>query len=144
MRIKAHIKGLDSILAKFPARRVRVLRAFSLGLKMGGLHIQRVSQQQVPVEFGVMKAGAFTRAVGNGIKTHVTVGYVADYAPYVHELVGMVLKGLPREPNPPHKGRYWDPAGRGKAKFLEDPFKTERRAVQLIVRNQVIVALHKP
>ena len=49
----------------------------------------------------------------------VVVGYSAGYALYVHEAVGMKLKGLPRQP--PGKGLYWDPQGRAQAKFLEQP-----------------------
>lgn len=51
----------------------------------------------------------------------VSVGFTAHYAIYVHEAVGMVLRGLPRRP--PRTGNYWDPAGRGQAKFLEQPFR---------------------
>lgn len=49
------------------------------------------------------------------------VGYTAKYALWVHESVGMVLKGLPR---PKKRGVYWGP--KGQAKFLEQPFRTMR------------------
>lgn len=49
----------------------------------------------------------------------VAVGYAAAYAIYVHENVEMKWKGQPR--HKPHKGSYWDPPGRGQAKFLEQP-----------------------
>lgn len=50
--------------------------------------------------------------------TRVVVGYTAEYAIYVHENIEMKLKGQPR---PKNKGKYWDPQGRGQAKFLEEP-----------------------
>lgn len=66
----------------------------------------------------------------------VIVGYTAAYALYVHENVGMKLKGLPRgggggrdkktgrfKKGTGRKGRYWDPQGRGQNKFLEQPFR---------------------
>ena len=52
----------------------------------------------------------------------VVVGYTAAYALYVHESVGMVLKGQPRPGK--NRGNFWDPAGRGQAKFLEEPART--------------------
>lgn len=45
----------------------------------------------------------------------VHVSFRAPYAIYVHEAVGMKLKGLPR---PSGIGNYWDPAGKARPKFL--------------------------
>ena len=66
----------------------------------------------------------------------VIVGYTANYALYVHELVDMKLKGKPRgsgggrntktgrfKKRTGRKGKYWDPQGKGQAKFLEQPFR---------------------
>jgi hypothetical protein len=49
----------------------------------------------------------------------VIVGYTANYAIWIHENTKMSWKGLPRKE--PHKGKYWDPQGRGQNKFLEKP-----------------------
>ena len=101
------------------ARRMDTMAAgCSRGLRLAGLLLQRESQRVVPVNFGILKNSAFTRATGKGFGTIVTVGYTAAYAPYVHELVDMKLKGQPR---PKNRGKYWDPQGRGQAKFLEEP-----------------------
>jgi len=51
-------------------------------------------------------------------KSHVIVGYTASYALYVHENIEMKLKGKLR---PKGRGKFWDPQGRGQAKFLEEP-----------------------
>lgn len=59
------------------------------------------------------------------------VGYKAAYALYVHEAVGMKLKGQPRRP--PRKGYYWDPQGRAQAKFLEQPARTFAKDLAEIV-----------
>ena len=133
------ITGMEAILRNLDLRGRRAVgKGMERGLKKGGQWIQRVSQKQVPVEYGPMKAGAFTRARGSDFNTIVTTGYTADYALRVHEAVGMVLRGQPR---PSGLGNYWDPAGRGKAKFLEDPFKTERKPVHNIVKREVVDAL---
>lgn len=72
--------------------------------------------------------------------TAAYVGYTASYGLYVHENLAMKWKGFSRDPrirriemggDPAKarprprrrepKGRYWDPQGRGKARFLADP-----------------------
>ena len=60
-------------------------------------------------------------------KPSVIVGYTANYALHVHENIEMKWKGLPRLPNPPHKGNYWDGSrSPGQAKFLEQPARELR------------------
>jgi hypothetical protein len=59
----------------------------------------------------------------------VIVGYTANYALHVHEMVDKeglprIGEGIPRRK--PHKGKYWDPQGRGQSKFLEQPFIENR------------------
>ncbi len=60
----------------------------------------------------------------------VVTGYTANYALFVHENVEMKLKGQERST----KGRYWDPQGRGQAKFLEQPVRTLIGELKRIVR----------
>lgn len=115
------ILGVKEVLLNIDRKRRELAAGTERGLKLAGLQLQRESQKLVPVEFGPLKASAFTRAKGSGFFTVVNVGYTADYALFVHERVEMKWKGLPRLPNPPHKGHYWDPQGRGQAKFLEEP-----------------------
>lgn len=78
----------------------------------------------------------------SGGRPTVAVGYTAANALALHENGAMKLKGFSRDPrirrielggDPAKarprprkrepKGRFWDPQGRGKAKFLEDPAK---------------------
>lgn len=102
------------------------------GLTIAGLFLQRESQLLVPVDFGILKASAFTRRTGANFATVVNVGYTAYYAMYVHENVEMKGKGLPRKA--PSKGNYWDPAGRGQAKFLEEPARRLRPQMFAIIK----------
>jgi ABC-type sulfate/molybdate transport systems ATPase subunit len=66
-------------------------------------------------------------------KTTVVVGYTAKYALAVHEKVGMILKGQSRKSGS-GKGKYWDPQGKAKAKFLEDPARTERKEIARVIQ----------
>lgn len=73
------------------------------------------------------------RKYGDNSKVSVIVGYTAAYAVHVHENIEMKWKGLPRRPNPPHKGNYWDPAGKGQAKYLEQPARELKKEFSRII-----------
>jgi hypothetical protein len=131
----AGVYGLPELSAAWKKRKAEFAPKVELGLKTAGLFLQRASQLLVPVDFGVLKASAFTRAEGKGFATVVNVGYTAFYAMFVHENVEMKQKGQPRRP--PSKGNYWDPAGRGQAKFLEAPARDSANRTKMlnIVKN---------
>lgn len=134
MAVINHVSGVPEIIRNMQRKNVQLGAGVARGLKLAGLFLQRESQKLVPVEFGLLKASAFTRATGKSFKTVVNMGYTAAYALYVHEAVGMVLKGQPRTPNPPHKGSYWDPQGRAQAKFLQEPAMTKAATMRRIIR----------
>jgi hypothetical protein len=82
----------------------------------------------------------------------VIVGYTANYALAVHENVEMKWRGLPRgagfglvhstkkrestlvSKTAKQRGNYWDPPGRGQAKFLEQPARELKREFQRLIR----------
>jgi len=132
MATVSKVEGLGTVVDNLKKEQKALGKRVEGGLKLAGLYLQRVSQKKVPVDFGILKASAFTRAFGKGFDTQVNVGYTASYAIFVHEAVGMKLKGQPRQK--PSKGRYWDPQGRAQAKFLEEPFRTERpKLIQIVL-----------
>ncbi len=133
----ATVTGQGIILKNIGNAHNRIGDAVAQGLLFAGYTLQAESMLLAPVEFGNLRASAFTRAVGRGWNTEVFVGYTAAYALYVHELVGMVLQGQPRVPSPPHIGNYWDPQGQAQAKFLEAPFRTFKPRLIAIVGAQV-------
>ncbi len=133
------LNSVTNVVRNIARQQERIAAGMERGLKKAGLTLQRASMLLVPVEFGVLKASAFTRAVGTGYKTVVKVGYTARYAIYVHELVDMKLKREPRVPNPPHKGNYWDPAGRGQAKFLEAPARSMKAQLRKIIIEEAYI-----
>lgn len=135
MAIVNTITGVYSIVAELKHYTNRMAIGVGVGLREAGALLQRESQKLAPVEFGNLRASAYTVARGVGFQTSVDVGYTASYALYVHEKVGMVLRGQPRRPSPPHIGKYWDPQGQGQAKFLEAPAR--KLAPQLI---RIIIA----
>lgn len=137
MRLSTEVIGLKNILGNLEVSKQRVGGAVGRGIKKAGLILQAESQKLVPVDFGILKASAFTRAnnKASSFKTVVEVGYTAAYAIFVHENVEMKGKGLPRKA--PHKGFYWDPQGTATAKFLEKPFKTFGPVLRQTVADEV-------
>lgn len=117
--------------------------AVEAGLKAGGLLIQRYSMEIVPVEFGPLRASAFTRHSGKGLKCVVRVGYTAGYAVYVHERLDLAHG---RQFNEKHaekiaEGVYTARGPEQRAKFLEEPLRKHRRAIGLMVFNRAQMAL---
>lgn len=138
MALISKLEGVAEVLSNLNRSNAALAVRFEQGVKLAGLMLQRESQKLVPVHFGVLKNSAFTRAEGSGFDTDVNVGYTAAYAVYVHEAVGMVLKGQPRTGKNAH-GRYWDPQGRAQAKFLEEPAR--RLTPQLLKMIQQIARI---
>lgn len=68
-------------------------------------------------------------------KKVIKVGYSAPHAMWVHEMVGMVLKGRPRPR--PKKGKYWDPQNRAQAKFLEAPARLLKKTLIQIIQDSL-------
>lgn len=114
------VSGVEGIVANIKRKTDTMATKTEKALKLAGLNLQRASMERVPVNFGILKASAFTRAEGEGFKTVVSVGYTAAYALYVHEAIEMKLLGKPR---PKGRGHYWDPQGQAQAKFLEGPLR---------------------
>lgn len=84
---------------------------------------------------------------GDNSKVSVIVGYTAAYAVHVHENIEMKWKGLPRtgmrfgkenkktgiSVKEAARGNYWDPAGKGQAKFLEQPARELKKEFSRII-----------
>ena len=80
------VTGVPKVLARLKVSTATKAVGVERGLKMGGLFLQRASQLIVPVDENNLRPGAFTRNIGgSGFAADIVVGYVADYAVYVHE-----------------------------------------------------------
>lgn len=127
----SHVSGVDGIVGNLRLWGEKLFKGTNQGLLLAGMRLQRESQRLVPVETGNLKASAYTKVTRQGFQLTVQVGYTAAYASFVHEAVGMVLKGQPR---PSGRGRFWDPQGIAQAKFLEEPARRLSPDLMRIIR----------
>lgn len=127
------VRGVGTVLSNMKGQQQSILNQMSVNLRRAGAFVQRESQKRVPVNTGQLKNTAFTRRTG---PLTVHVGYTAAYAMFVHENVEMKLKGQPRPSTRAgtSQGRYWDPQGRGQAKFLENAYRENIDQIRRIIR----------
>lgn len=155
------VLGVDKFIHRLRQHKKKAAFGVQRGLKRAGLFIQRESMELVPVETGHLRAGAFTRAEGSGMRTVVTVGYVADYAIFVHEDMEAAhgtafnikyAKEIKEakwysatRSDPDGDITYWlQFHARGpdqRAKFLSTPIETKSREIRMIVQDSVDEAL---
>lgn len=131
MAVVNNITGQAQVLANLNRKRKELGLRFAQGLKLAGLLLQRESMVMVPVEYGPLKASAYTRSSGVGFETVVTVGYTAAYALYVHEQVAEKLRGQPR---PSGRGLFWDPSPQAQSKFLEKALRSNMDVMKALVK----------
>lgn len=124
-----YIEGFDDVVRNLNAEVRRIKGASIEGLLAGGLIVQAHSQRNVPVEYGNLRASAYTRKHPTSAGT-VEVGYTAAYAVFVHENMEQTLKG---EPRPSGLGTYWNPGG---PKFLERALDENRAAILEQIRRR--------
>lgn len=139
--IKA-VSGINTVIRNLTKAKGNLAAGTARGLKQGGLHLQRVSQEITPVDLGNLKASSFCRNVGgSGFDTDIVVGYgseAANYAVFVHE-------DLNKAHGKAFNIKYAKEIAAGKmnnrgenqqAKFLERPAREERRSIIKIIQRE--------
>ena len=112
------IQGVRKVVHNVNSAKAGAAYGVEVGLKKAGLFLQGKSQDLAPVDTGNLHGGAYTRHEGTGVDTEVEVGYVAEYAVYVHE-------------------DLFAHHNVGQAKFLEQPMRDHKDDVTRIVQDEV-------
>ena len=150
------IKGLARLRSRLLTHKQGMCQRLTVGLKRGGLFLQRESELIVPVDKGNLKASSFTRSeFDNTSAVTVRVGYTAAYALYVHEnldalhgaaynqayakeLAAPKKKG--KKGQAKVKGRPMHSRGENQqAKFLERPAREKLPEMRQILRDAMMV-----
>lgn len=126
-KVTAEIKNLNRALEKLGRVVVDTQAGALRGLLAGGLLVQRRAQKRTPVEYGLLRASAFTRRAQDG-SLAVEVGYAARYARAVHEKTAEKLRGKRRRSG---LGTYWNP---GESRFLDKAYRESLGEVIGLVR----------
>ena len=126
-------RGIGEVLANINREISQIQDRGVDGLLEAGFLLQRRSQGKVPVEYGNLRASAYTRKAIDE-PAAVEVGYSAAYALEVHENLENKRAGQPR---PSGLGVYWGP--KGEPKFLESTLTENADAFVEIVRRKAAV-----
>lgn len=118
------IKGVEKALDGIKA-------AIMPGVWKAGLIVQAEAQRRVPVEYGNLRASAYTNP-HHSKKNTVRVGFGAAYALWVHENLEAKWKGKPRRSG---TGVYWGP--KGEPKFLERALIAKKDEIKEALRSTV-------
>lgn len=132
--MSASVEGLDDVLRNLNREIDGIENRTMAGLMAGGLIVQGESQKHTPVEYGNLRASAYTRKVPEDALT-VEVGYTSEYAVYVHENLEAKWAGKPR---PSGLGVYWGP--KGTPKFLENAVRDKAKSVLNAIRKYAKVS----
>lgn len=148
------IRNLAQVKAALRKAGAAKITQMGRGLFQAGLYLQAQSQKIVPVDYGILKASAFTRIEGQGTKkVNVIVGYTAKYAIFVHESLDAAhgtdfnikyaaelaaAKRARKAGTGGTTGPFRHNRGAGQqAKFLELPLRRDRATLLAIVANEV-------
>ena len=136
------ISGLNIVIRNLTKAKGVLGRDIARGLKKGGLHLQRKSQEITPVDLGNLYGSSFCRNVGgSGFNTDIVVGYGSEgvgYAVFVHEDLNKVHG---RAFNIKHAkeiaaGKTPNRGENQQAKFLERPAREEKKRIIKIIHRE--------
>lgn len=116
----ANVGRVQEVITALQRVRKKKTAAVFRGLKKAGLFVQRESQLIVPVDTGVLRNTANTRGIKHSeTDVEVRVSYGTEYGIYVHEDLGA------------------NHAPGTEAKFLEKPFRQNKKRIALIVVKEI-------
>jgi hypothetical protein len=125
------IEGLDDLNRQLRKIAKEAPEAVHRAAFAGALVVQGEAQKKAPVEYGNLRASAYTQKIPLGAE----VGFTAEYALWVHENMEEKLRG---EPRPSGLGDYWNP---GESKFLEKAVNENLGKIQDLVEAYLEEAL---
>lgn len=137
------VKGLRKFLTRVNKIRKRHKRQIRIALEKCGTLLLSESLREVPILTGNLARTGHVRREGTGFNTVVYVGYGTDYGIYVHEDLNKAhgtafnIKYAEQIRRSKTKGYYFYRRPTEKAKFLEDPFKRNKRRFNRIIAEEL-------
>lgn len=138
-----NVVGLIGVQNALKNLRTAVPKKVERGIKKAALRLQRDSMELVPIQFGNLRASAFTRVEAVASSIVATVGYTADYALIVHENLNAAHgkafnekyadKIAKKKKSPSAKKLYFKRGPNQQAKFLETPARENQDVYAKII-----------
>lgn len=117
---RLNIVGIDKVLSNLNRSVVGIKNRSRQGLLIAGLLIEGASKELTPWETGHLAGGTYTEPIGTSDAPGIEIGYIADYAVFVHE-----------------RTELHHPVGQ--AKFLETALKQNAKRILEIIGKTVKV-----
>ena len=136
------IKGISTVMRNLGRAKGTIAAGVGRGLMKGGLHLQRKSEEIVPVDLGDLHGSSFVRNIGGrGFDTDIVVGYGSEgvgYAVFVHEDLNKVHGKVfnIKYAKEIAAGTMKNRGEKQQAKFLEKPARDERKAIIKIIHRE--------
>lgn len=80
------ITGTDAVLANLNRHIAAIQNRSKAGLREAALFIRGEAQKRTPVDTGHLRASAYTEAYNTPLGSGAEIGFMASYAPFVHEI----------------------------------------------------------
>lgn len=116
MAVRVRMVGTDRILRNLNSEIRGIRNRTKAGLREAALVVRKRAQELSPVDTGHLKASAYTEAFDTARGPGAEIGFMASYAPYVHEI---------------DKGYTV-----GQWKFLETALKEKHREILEIIKKR--------
>lgn len=125
--MRAEVTGIEAANKRLNEEVLKLGRLSERFVVKSMISISAQTVPMIPVDTGFLLNSEYrkVRKVGDGFEGEI--GYGAEYAAEVHEAKGTAKgKGIPRDPDNPSRGDYWDPDGepqfleKGLDAFIED------------------------
>ena len=135
------VKGMDIVLSNLN-KEIKAIEGRSMkGLIRGAIIIHmdmKKTPPLIPIDTGNLRSSWFTSTFREGVKFGLTIGFSANYALFVHEMIGPAKPGWRYGPGKGKK-RWYIPKANAGPKFLESSLKRNKDLVlKEIVDNATI------
>ena len=83
---KVRITGLDRVLKNLNREIMQIQGRTKAGLREAALVVRKRAQELTPIDTGHLKGSAYTEAYDTPLGPGAEIGFMASYAPFVHEI----------------------------------------------------------
>ena len=138
------IKGMDIVLSNYKKEMLKIKGRSMKGMIEAAMFIRRDMEEKepkIPVDTGNLRASWFVVTIRQSVHLFgVLMGFAANYAMWVHEMVGADFTSPRFRYGKGKKKKYWyTPRAGAGAKFFEAALKRNTQHILAIIRKNAII-----